>query len=580
LQRNPASSSVYILSVVNIHSGRITEQRELSFVARKGPVLVSASPRRNVLYLGFADSSANFHIQAIDPTTLLVILDSNLGVHGGQSMTVSPDGETIYLSGYGRAAVAAVRASNLTLIGTVPLEDSFSTAVSPDSSRLYIAAGKYPNMALTVVNTATLQVTQTVPLAGVSVVFGLAISPDGSQLYLPGQANFQGTDIFTLDLPTQAMMAVPAVVRGNIAVSHDGTVYVGNGSGVVVFDPASQSVTGTLSAFSNGYLALNPTGSELYFLNEYSSTLAATGPPPQEIVLDTAATGVLSSAAYDATNNLLLVADTANNVEVLDARTLEPAGHLFIPNLSYAYAYLTAWGGSGFATLGVVPQVLRFDPVSLQVTGTVSLRNRIYDTISYSQPVMSGSTLYVPFAFTPNGGPIMFADASVPANGIAVIDTLRMKLVSTWPFRALPLLGLTPGRGVAFAVVPAGQQVLELDRIDLSTGEITRQVQIPGQNTSNTYSNPAVSPDGSTIYLSTNNTLYAFNAQTLAITSTVTGIGLTNLTVSPDGNYLYGGTPVPCEDCSEQIVSTSSLKVIGTIPLSTAYPEPALFLGN
>jgi hypothetical protein len=64
------------------------------------------------------------------------------------------------------------------------------------------------------------------------------------------------------------------------------------------------------------------------------------------------------------------------------------------------------------------------------------------------------------------------------------------------------------------------------------------------------------------------------------MTNTVTGIGLTSLTVSPDGNYLYGGTPVPCERCAEEIVSTSSLQVIGTIPLSTAYPEPVLFLGN
>jgi hypothetical protein len=105
------------------------------------------------------------------------------------------------------------------------------------------------------------------------------------------------------------------------------------------------------------------------------------------------------------------------------------------------------------------------------------------------------------------------------------------------------------------------------------------QVQVPGDGGS-TYSNPAVSPDGSTIYFSSNNTLYTFNAQTLAITNTVAGIGLTSLTVSPDGNYLYGGTPVPCQDCSEQIVSTSSLQVIGTIPVSTAYPQPVLFLGN
>jgi len=542
--------------------------------------MVAANPKTSVLYLGYVDSSANFRIQAIDPITLHAILESsNLGANGGQSITVSPDGKTIYLNGYGYAAVTAVRASDLKPIGTVPLADSFAAAVSPDSSTLYVAAGKYPNMALTVVDTATLQVTQTVPIASVSGVFGLAVSPDGSALYISGQANGQGTNIFTLDLATQALMAVLVVVDGNVAVSPDGTVYVGNGSGVVVFDPASQSVKATLSAFSDGSLALNSTGSQLYFLNEYSSTLAATGPPPEPTILGIAATGFLSSAAYDATNNLLLVADSANNVEVLDARTFKPAGNLFIPDSSYAY--LTASGGSGFVTMGQSPQVLRFDPVSLKVTGTVDLPNRIYDTVSYSQPAMSGSTLYVPFAFTQNGGPIALAgNAGVPASGIAVVDTLQMKLLATFPFRGLPLIGLAPGQGVAYVVLPGKKQTLDLAEIDLSSGKIILQVPIPGQNTTNTYSNPAVSPDGSTIYFAANDTLYTFNAQTLAITNTVTGIGLTSLTVSPDGSYLYGGTPVPCQDCSEQIVSTSSLKVVGTIPVSTAYPQPVLFLGN
>jgi DNA-binding beta-propeller fold protein YncE len=155
-------------------------------------------------------------------------------------MTVSPDGKTIYLKGSPYAAVAAVQASNLKPIGTVPLSDSSYAAVSSDSSTLYVAAGEYPNMAVTVIDTATLQVTQNVPLASLSVLFGLAISPNGSQLYLPAQANFQGEDIFTLDLATQALTAVPAVVTGNIAVAPDGTVYVGDGSEVLVFDPASQ----------------------------------------------------------------------------------------------------------------------------------------------------------------------------------------------------------------------------------------------------------------------------------------------------------------------------------------------------
>ena len=586
-QQSQASATAYILSVLNLTTGHITGQQELSFVPRKGLPTLAANPKASVVYLGYLDSSANFHIQAIDPTTLHVILESNLGANGGSSITVSPDGNTIYLSGFDNTSIVAVQANNLKLIGTVPLSDQSYAAVSPDSSTLYVAAGEYPNMAVTVIDTATLQVTQTAPVAIVSVVFGLAVSPDGSEIYMSGQANFQGTDIFTLDLATQALTSVSAVVNGGASVSPDGTVYAGNtmnnlatGSQVLVFDPASQSVTGTLSAYGYGSFALNSTGSQLYYLNQQSSTLAATAPPPQSSLIGVAATGQLDSAAYDAVNNLLLVADTANNIEVLDARTFAPAGHLFIPDLTLTNPYVTAGGGSGFIIYvpNADPKVLRFDPVSLQATGSVTFLNNDADNIiTFSQPVMSGSTLYVPLEVSFDGGPARLTKGA-PDSAVAVIDTLQMKRVALWPFDALPLLGLAPGGSVAYAVVPAGS-VLDLDEIDVSTGQITLQVQIPGSPGS-AYSNPVVSTDGSTIYYSTNNTLYTFNAQTLAITNTVPGIGLTSLTVSPDGEYLYGGTPVPCQPCSEQIVSTSSLTVLGTMPLSTAYPAPALFLAN
>jgi hypothetical protein len=75
--------------------------------------------------------------------------------------------------------------------------------------------------------------------------------------------------------------------------------------------------------------------------------------------------------------------------------------------------------------------------------------------------------------------------------------------------------------------------------------------------------------------------LYTLNAKTLEVTNTVSGIGLVNLTVSPDGAYLYGATPrcVCTTQYGSQIVSTSSLQVVGTIP-SAYQPGPALFLGN
>lgn len=576
-----ATSVVYVLSAVNLRTGAITGYRELSFVPPKALALVAANPKATILYLGYVDHSGNFHIQELDPTTLHVMQESNLGAHGGQNMIVSPDGQTIYL--IGSSAVVAVEASNLKVIGTVPLAVSFFNAtVSPDSSTLYVTAGEYPNVSVAVIDIATLQVTESIPISEISVIFGLGISPNGSQLYLAAQENFQGTDIFTVDLATQALAAVSVVVDGGVAVSPDGAVYVGDASVVLVFDPVSQSVTRRLTAYGVGVFALNPTGGRLYYLNSQSSTLAVTAPPPSGTILGVAATGQLDSTAYDATNNRLLAADTANNIEVLDASTFQPTGHLFLPNLNTTPPYLNASGGSGFVTMA--GQVLRFDPVTLEITGRASLPSSSNYLVSYSQTVMDGSTLYVPFSFSFNGGPIQFGgragdtSQSVPQNGVWVIDTAQMKIVATWPFPALPLLGLTTGASVGFAVLPAGDQKLDLEKIDLSTGKIIAHVQVPGANPFD--SNPAVSPDGSTIYLFSGQALLIFNAATLVQTQTAISYELSNLTVSPDGSYLYGGTTSPCQACSEQIISTSSLELVGTIPVSTAYAEPVLFLGT
>ncbi len=574
LQQSPAA---YILSAVDLSTGAITGHVELSYVPKAGVPVVVANPGANVLYLGYDDTSGDFHIQALDPITLHVIQQSNLGAYGGQAMIVSPDGQTIYVTD--SSAVIAVEASNLGLIGTVPLAVVSNATVSPDSSTLYVAAGEYPNVTVAVIDTATLQVSESIPISEVSAVFGIAISPSGSQLYLSGQANSQGTDIFTLDLATRALTSVSVVVNGSIAVSPAGTVYAGVGTEVLVFDPASQSVTSTISADSTGVFALNSTGSRIYYLNSRSSALAATAPPPSPAILGETATGQLESTAYDATNNLVLAADTANNIEVLNAATFQPTGHLFEPNLNTTPPYLSASGGSGFVTMA--GEVARFDPVSLVSTGTVALPSSANYLVSYSPTVMDGSTLLVPFSFSFNGGPIQFGrtgSQSVPPNGVWVIDTLQMKIVATWPFPALPLLGLAAGSSVAYAVFPAGGQQLDVEEIELSTGRIVAGVQVPG--VAGYYSNPAVSPDGSIIYLFSGNTLYTFSASTLVIINSAAGVGLTNLSVSPDGSYLYGGTPVPCQDCSEQIISTSSLEVLGTIPTSTAYPEPVLFVAN
>jgi hypothetical protein len=75
-------AGVYIVSVVNLRTGRITGQEYLPFVPARWEPLIAANPKQSVIYLGYLDSSRNFHILAIDPTTLHVILESNLGANG------------------------------------------------------------------------------------------------------------------------------------------------------------------------------------------------------------------------------------------------------------------------------------------------------------------------------------------------------------------------------------------------------------------------------------------------------------------------------------------------------------------
>jgi DNA-binding beta-propeller fold protein YncE len=219
-----ASSSAYLLSVVNLSTGKITAQRELSNPRPPSRALIAANPKTSFLYLTYRDASGDAHILKISPVTLGVIDDANLGTGAGLFATVSPNGQTVYLTGYNLPKVTAVNASNLKAIGTVSLSGAWAAVVSPDSSTLYVANGQYPNIAVTYIDAATVKITQTVPLTSVSGVFGLAISADGSQLYMPAQANYQGTGIFTLDLATQALMSVVVAVSGNIAASPDGTV--------------------------------------------------------------------------------------------------------------------------------------------------------------------------------------------------------------------------------------------------------------------------------------------------------------------------------------------------------------------
>jgi DNA-binding beta-propeller fold protein YncE len=97
-------------------------------------------------------------------------------------------------------------------------------------------------------------VTQSVPLG--TFALGMALSPDGSQIYMPGE-----TSLAILDVSTLALSIAPLAV-GKIAVAPDGTVYGDNTSSIVVIDPVLWTVTATYAADDANFFALSLDGME------------------------------------------------------------------------------------------------------------------------------------------------------------------------------------------------------------------------------------------------------------------------------------------------------------------------------
>ena len=136
-----------------------------------------------------------------------------------------------------------------------------------------------------------------------------------------------------------------------------------------------------------------------------------------------------------------------------------------------------------------------------------------------------------------------------------------MTLVAIVPFHSGTLVGfaIAPGTGKGYLVARgSSNQLLELD---LQTLAVLRTAPLPG------YGYVVASPDGSTVYVSAG-AIYAFSTQTMTVTGSSEVLYLGFLSITPDGEYIYGtdagqfGTTPGGVD----ILSTSSLAVVGAVP--------------
>ena len=567
-----ATAIAYVLTVVNLGTGVITGPLTIPGDAES----IAVNPRSGVIYITYEQSGAR--LEAIDPANLAVIADT--AVNGAQgSIAVAPDGLKIFLSSAN--GVEVLGAADLTPIGIVALPGPATVlAVSTDSKTLYAAYGAD---SVAVADIQDLQVTHTISGGALSDLSAMAVSADGSQLYVAANTSISTVQTGTLSISTVALPIGPETM----AVAPEGPIYLGQTTSgyplVVVFDPASQLIAETYPAPGTGFLAIGADGRQLYHLAHGSAPISITDTVPSLNIAGSGITGASPRVgAYDARDNLLLVPDYLGNVNVIDPDSMQlkglvtfsaPVGFVVFGNAGYA---LTA---GSFTGIGSNTAIVRFDPVSLKITGKVPIPFPASDNSGYyKQPAADERFVYVPFNF-------YYAESSGsrPASGgvdygIAVLDTRKMSL-SIWPYDVSNILGFTiaPGTGRGYLSVGEGFDGYGLLEIDLRNGRVQRGVSLPVAGSLES------SPDGSTIYLAAQfasgngyGALYSIDRQTLAIGSSTPSLYLEDLTRTPDGQYLYGPTGTGTGG-AVSIVSTASLQLVGQIP-SVAVPSHVIFI--
>lgn len=541
---------------INLGTGEIKALATTANALGAGGLYVD--PQSGLLYVAYnAGPNLDSHVQVIDPVTSTVTLDVPLACND-----VLPNGGKVYCST--SSGVTVLKASTLQPIGSVTLPDGGgSLALSPDGTVLYATSPVPPfldDVNIEFVDTATLQVTQSVAIG--SPVAGFVLSPDGSQLYLGTP-----TALVMLDTATLAQTAVPIIPGYPLAVAANGMLYWLSGSDVVLFDPATRTVAGTYPSPESTSFALDPVTGQLAFLTggSYPSMVSSTAAEPSRTIASSAPTGMLPvSGAYDRKDNLILLSDYIDDIDILDAVTLQSKGYIEMPG----YASQVLFADQGYALITNLEfffEVLQFDPVSLQTGSHVQVPFPTNDNqVALVEPAIHSNLLYVPYNFD-CGGCYSPPYWNV---GIAVIDTQGMTLATQFPIsHGITINGfaISASGDKGYVAVEYGYTgPYELLEIDLRNGAILRHASIQAGNL-------ALSPDGSTLYTTMPGGLAAISVQTLTISNSAPGLTVGPFALTPDGEYIYAAI----ED-GVDIIATASLTVAGSIASTTQPAQPIL----
>ena len=281
-------------------------------------------------------------------------------------LALSPNGHFALASNDGQStqSLQVIDAASGAVVQTIPYAGdeavSFGIAFAPNGSKVYVSGGgnnkirvfSISGETLTEQSSIVLPPGPTRPFFGDKAPYpdGLAISPDGSRLYV---ANNLGDSMSIVNTATGATVATTPVGRNpyTVALSGDGkTAYVSDwgGNTVSVVDAATGAAKGSIAVGTHpSAMTLDAGAGRLYVANSDSDNVS---------VIDTATNGVLQTidlapypgAQVGASPNALALTADGKTLYVANAGDND-VGVVDLPEGQVAGLIPTAWYPTGLA---------------------------------------------------------------------------------------------------------------------------------------------------------------------------------------------------------------------------------------
>jgi YVTN family beta-propeller protein len=300
-------------ATITVTSGSITKKITVAVVSVTHPqgTIVATVPAGSASY-GVAISQAGV-VYAAQLGSGLARADlpsftfgTPFSTGGAWTVAFAPGGATAYVSGYNSSGLAIVNVASNTVTGTVTdgtAGNAYDVAVSQDGSRVYVSGDGH----VYVID----------PIAK-SIVFNVAVSGAANHISVhPSQpfvyaSLFDAQEVDEVNVQTGAVtqhFAVPGTPQGTV-VSPDGSLlYIANESGVLdILNLSTKAIEDSVQLGCGGYgIAMSPDAEQLWVSCGYGNVVKVVDVASRTVVATIAAGNSPRRVAFDAAGTTAVV---------------------------------------------------------------------------------------------------------------------------------------------------------------------------------------------------------------------------------------------------------------------------------